>query len=72
MLRLARKALVTDLPEKLKRLGINSKKAEEERELLLDRQRTVDLIDMVCVKVKLIRFFVQLNTIHVQGDPSGW
>ena len=39
---------MTDLPEKLRRLGINSKKAEEERELLLDRQRTVDLIDMVC------------------------
>lgn len=45
--RSARKALVTDLPEKLQRLGIDSKKAEEERALLLDRQRTVDLLELV-------------------------
>ena len=43
----ARKTLVTDLPEKLQRLGIDSKNAEEERALLLDKQRTVDLIEMV-------------------------
>ena len=39
--------MVTDLPEKLERLRIDSKKAEEERALLLDRQRTVDLIELV-------------------------
>ena len=55
--------MVTDLPEKLKRLGIDSKKAEDERDLLLDRQRTVDLIDMVCVK--LIRFTVLYQLITV-------
>ena len=39
--------MVRELPEKLQRLGIESEKAEEERALLLDRQRTVDLLEMV-------------------------
>ena len=39
--------MATDLPEKLKRLGIDYEQAEEERALLLDRQRTVDLLELV-------------------------
>ena len=52
--RKARKALVKELPEKLQRLGIESAKAEEERALLLDRQRTIDLLEMVSKTVSYI------------------